>query len=105
MNRLPGGDPTTRWSESVVFASLGLAGVLMVALAAAQMTKFVAGSDRVAAALAGRPASLAVATPADDALAVATDVSGPVDSRAAAHDPAKENTPSATDSGLDLLLW
>ena len=56
MNRLPCCDRATRRSEVVVFLSLGLAGMMMVALTAVQMTKFVAGSDRITAALAGRQA-------------------------------------------------
>ena len=104
MNRLPSWDRTTRRSELAVFASLGLAGVLMVALAAAQMTKFVAGSDRLAAALAGRAESLAVATPAENGRAVATNLLRPADARAAARPHATGRIRSASDSGLRLFL-
>jgi len=54
MNRLPCCDRTTRRSEVAVFLSLGLAGAMMVAMAATQMTRFVAGSDRIAASLAAQ---------------------------------------------------
>jgi len=54
MNHLPCWDGTTRRSEVAVFLSLGLASVMMVAMAAAQMTKFVARSDRIAASLAAQ---------------------------------------------------
>ena len=42
-------------SEMAVFLCLGLAGVMMVSLALNRMTRFVTESDRIAAALAGRP--------------------------------------------------
>jgi hypothetical protein len=104
MNRLPCCDQTTRRSELAVFASLGLAGVMLVVFAAAQMTKFVAGSDRLTAALADRAESPAVVTPADDSRSAATDVSAPANSRAASPDLATGKIHSATDSGLSLLL-
>ena len=66
----------TRRSELAVFASLGLAGIVMVVFAAAQMTKFVAGSDRMTAALAGRTGSLAVATLAEESRTGGTNASG-----------------------------
>jgi hypothetical protein len=56
MNRLPGYDRGTRRSERVVFLSLGLAGLATISLAVAQMAKFVAGSDRIVAALSARSA-------------------------------------------------
>ena len=58
MNRLPGCDRTTHRSELAVFASLGLAGALMVALALAQMSQFVADSEHVTAALTPQRAPL-----------------------------------------------
>ena len=58
MNRLPGCDRVTRRSEVAVFLSLGLAGVTMISLALTQMTRFVTGSDRIAAALSA-PAAVA----------------------------------------------
>lgn len=51
MNRLPGQDQTTQRSELLVFASLGFAGVMLIALATVQMTEFVVSRDRVVAAL------------------------------------------------------
>ncbi len=45
MHTLPGFDRTTRRSEFAVFVTLGLAGVLLVGLALAQMTEFVAERD------------------------------------------------------------
>lgn len=59
MNRLPCCDRTTRRSELAACASLGLAGVMMVALAVVQMTKFVAGADQIAAAVQSPQAALA----------------------------------------------
>jgi hypothetical protein len=60
-----------------VFAGLGLAGVLMVALAMAQMPRFVAGGDRSTAALAGPTEPLAACTPTDDRRAGPTNMTGP----------------------------
>ena len=87
-----------------MFASLGLAGVMMVAMAAAQMTKFVAGSDRITAALAIQRAPLAVATPADASRTGTTNASRPADAHAATRGFANGKIRSACDSGLSLLL-
>jgi hypothetical protein len=46
-----------------VFVSLSLAGVMMVSLALSEMTRFVADSDRVAAAFSGNPAAFAERMP------------------------------------------
>lgn len=94
----------SRWSELTVFASLGLAGVLVVALAAARMTKFVTGSDRMTTALAGRAFSLAVTKPADERRAVVTNVGESARAGAAARDHTNGEVRSASGSGLSLLL-
>jgi hypothetical protein len=62
MNRLPGYDRATRRSERAVFLSLGLAGLATISLAVAQMAKFVAGSDRIVAALTAPPAAVECAS-------------------------------------------
>lgn len=64
-------------SELAVFAGLGLAVVMMIALALVQTTKFVAGSDRIAAALSGRQASLAGTVPAAAGRTIATNLAMP----------------------------
>ena len=104
MNRLPGCDLTTRRSELAVFASLGLVGVMMVAFAVTQMTKFVSGSDRMTAALAGPTVSLAIATLAEESQTGATNVNASAAARAAARNRATGKVRSASDSGLSLLL-
>lgn len=58
MNRLPSYDRGTRRSEMAVFLSLGLAGLATLSLAAAEMARFVAGSDRIVAALSAPPAAV-----------------------------------------------
>jgi len=58
MKRLPGYNPTTRRAELSVFLSLGAAAVLAIAFAAFDMLDFMAGSDRVAAALSAKPAAI-----------------------------------------------
>jgi hypothetical protein len=80
MNRLPCCDRMTSRSESAVFASLGFAGLLMLALAAAQATWFVSGGERISA-------GLEAALPTGESGAVATKVIGPLDPRAARIDP------------------
>jgi len=67
-----------------VFAGLGLATVMMVALALVQTTKFVAGSDRIAAALSGRQESLASTAPTHDGKTIATNVAAPAAQQAGA---------------------
>lgn len=104
MNRLPCCDLTTQRSELAVFASLGFVGVMMVALAAAQMTKFVAGSDRMTAALAGRTMSPVVTPLADERRAATTNVGGSAAVRAAARVHTNGKVRSASDSGLSLVL-
>jgi len=84
MNCLPSGDRTTQRSELAVFASLGLAGVMVVLLAVSQTSRFVADSDRIGAALAGRPASPLLASPADDSQSIVTNKAAPGQYRAAA---------------------
>jgi hypothetical protein len=81
MNRLPGCDRTTARSEMALFASLGLAGLLMVALATVEMSGFVAGSDRIAAALNGQP-SVATAEPDGGSKTAATNRVSPATERA-----------------------
>jgi hypothetical protein len=104
MNRLPCCDRTTHQSELAVFASLGLAGVIMVALALAQMSQFVAGSDRMTAALTVRRAPLATATPVEIRLNGATNLSGRADAPAATRGLANGKPGAARDSGWSLLL-
>jgi len=82
MNRLPSCDETTRRSELAVFGGLGLAVVMMVSLALVQTAKFVAGSDRIAAALSERQESLANTAPAGGGKTVATNVVSPASPRA-----------------------
>lgn len=82
MTRLPCGGRTTQQSELAVFASLGLAGVLMISLALLQMTKYVAGSDRIAVALMLQPAGLVGVSPRDDGKMVLTNTVRPVGERA-----------------------
>jgi hypothetical protein len=74
MNRLPVSDRTTCRSELAVFASLGFAGVLMVALATSQATRLTGGGDHIATGL--EAASLA-----ESNRAVANKVTGPADPR------------------------
>ncbi len=88
MNQLPGCDRTTQRSETAVYASLGLAAVLMVALALVQTSKYVAGSDRIAAALAPQPAALA--TTADVGKNVVTNTAKPAGERANVPVPAPD---------------
>lgn len=76
MNRLPCCDRMTSRSESAVFASLGFAGLMMLALAAAQATWWVGGGDRLSA-------EFEAASQAGDSRAVATKVIGASDPRAA----------------------
>lgn len=92
MNLLPGLDGATRRSELAVFISLGFAGVLMVALAAVQMTRFVADSDRMGAA------------PTDNSRIVSNNVCGPVNARAAPRERASGRLRSGGDPGLGRLL-
>lgn len=84
MTRLPSVDRTTQQSELAVFASLGLAGVVMVALALIQTTKYVAGSDRIAAALASPPTVFTTALPSDPAKPGVTNAATPAGERASA---------------------
>ena len=69
-------------SELAVFASLGVAAVIMLSLTLVQTTKFVAGSDRIAAALSGRQESLAQTAPTNDGKTVATNVTLPATQQA-----------------------
>ena len=82
MTRLPSVDRTTQQSEMAVFASLGLAAVLMISLALIQMTKFVACSDRIAAALTLQPAGFAGVSPEADGKIVFTNTVWPAGERA-----------------------
>ena len=77
MNRLACNDHATCRSEEAVFVSLGLAGVPMVALVAAQMADFVVSSDHIPAALSGRKESLANVQPADIGRSVTTNAAKP----------------------------
>ncbi len=104
MNRLPCCDRATLQLEFAVFARPAFSVIVMVALAAAQMTTFMAGSDRMTAALAGQTEPLAVATAAMDNRNVATKVSGPADSRAAPRNHAIGKIRSVSDSAVSLLL-
>ena len=104
MNRLPCCDRTTHRSELAVFASLGLAGVMMVALALAQMSQFVAGGDRMTAALTIQDAPLATAAKAEVSLNVATNVNRRAEARAATRGLSNGKIRSASESGLSLLL-
>jgi len=74
MNRLPCCDCATRRSETAVFASLALAGIVSIGFAMAAVVKFVDGRDHVVAALSGKPGSVARKTPATDAPATFTNV-------------------------------
>jgi hypothetical protein len=56
MKVLPGFDRTTERSEFAVFVTLGLAGVMLVGLALAQMTEFIGERDPLLGAL-GAPRS------------------------------------------------
>lgn len=51
MNRLPTSDRATQRAELGAFAGLALAGVAIIAMAGAQMTRFAAGREAVAEAL------------------------------------------------------
>ena len=92
MNRLPGHDQTTQRSELLVFASLGFAGVMLIALAAVQMTEFVASRDRMVAALTV-PSTTATG-----------EVSAPVNLHTATRGAMQRNLFSATESALVRLL-
>ena len=59
--------------EMAVFAGLGFAGVFMLSLALIETSRFVAGSDQIAAALANPRESLAAAS-ANGGNAVATNL-------------------------------
>jgi len=74
MNRLPCCDCATRRSETAVFASLALAGIVSIGFATSVVVKFVDDRDRVVAALSGKPSSVARETPATDAPATFTNV-------------------------------
>ena len=104
MNRLPCCDRTTHRLEFAGFASLGLAGVMMVALALAPMSGFVTGRDRMAAARAGQAAPVMAPASADATWASATNVNRPPAARAASRNPAKVGIRSASEAGLRLLL-
>jgi len=104
MNLLPSCDRTTQRSELAVFLSLGLAGVMMILLATAQMTSFVAGSDLLNAALTGRPAPLMAPAQADANGAGVTNVSGPRAVGASVPEHTNGTLRSAAVSGLSLLL-
>jgi len=80
MNRLPGYDRGTRLSEMTVFLSLGLAGLTTISLAVAQMAEFVAGSDRIVAALAAPQAGVVARASAQDGKTVCTNI-GAVESQ------------------------
>jgi hypothetical protein len=67
-----------------VFASLGVAALIMLSLALVQTTKFVAGSDRIAAALSERQESLATTAPANDGKTIATNATLPAAQQAGA---------------------
>ena len=75
MTRLPCCDRTTVRSELAVFASLGLAGVMMVALALFQVTWEVTGGSHQDAARAGWTKSSAVPTTAGAVQPAATNSS------------------------------
>ena len=84
MNRLPSCDRTTQRSEMAVYASLGLAAVVMISLALVQTTKYVAGSDQIAAALSPQSAALATTTPAGGGKTILTNAAKPPGARATA---------------------
>lgn len=92
MNRLPGDDQTTQRSELLVFASLGFAGVMLIALATVQMTEFVASRDGVVAALTVPSAT------------ATSKVSAPANLHTAARGAIHSNLFSATESTLVRLL-
>lgn len=56
MNRLPCYDRTTRRAERAVFASLGLAAIVTIALAVSDAARFISARDCIAAALSVKPA-------------------------------------------------
>ena len=74
MNRLPCIDRTTRRSETAVFASLALAGIVSIVFTAGAVMKFVEGSEHVVAALSGKPCCVMHKTPATEAPATLTNV-------------------------------
>ena len=79
MKRLPCCDRPTCRSEFAVFAALGFAGVLMVALAVTQVTKFAERGDPI-------PAGLEAASPLDHTRPVASKMGGPTAERATLSD-------------------
>lgn len=87
-----------------MFLSLGLAGVMMVALAVVQMTGFVAGRDRLNAALTGRTAPLTAPAQADVNGPGVTNVSGHRAVGASVPEHTNGTLRSAAASGLSLLL-
>ena len=82
--RLPGGDRTTQRLETAVFTSLSLAAGLTIGMALVEVTKFVAGSGQIAAALSARQQSLAAAPPAPGGKNAVTNAVAPAGSRAGA---------------------
>jgi len=82
MNRLPGCDRATARSEFAVFASLGFAGVLMVALVAAQATSHGVSRGRISA-------GLETVSPSEGNRAIAIKVGAPINSPAALSDPCR----------------
>ena len=79
-----------------MFATLGLAGVAMVALSAARMTDLGAGSEGRIVARSGQMEAPAVATNVS--------ISGPAHSRIAPREAMSGKVRSAGNSGLSLLL-
>jgi len=75
MNRLPCYDRATRRSETAVFASLALVGIISIVFASSAVLKFVDGNDHVVAALSGKPGSVARKTPATETHTTLTNVS------------------------------
>jgi hypothetical protein len=74
-----------------VFTVLGLAAVLMASFALVQATRFVIGSDSIAAALARHDTSLANSAPTSAGKPVVTNVAAPASARSSTRtaDPGK----------------
>ena len=102
MPRLPW-DQTTQRAGWVAFASLGLAGIMVVAFPEAPKKKLVAANDYTPTALAGRTRSLALAALADDIRFVTSDFSGQAGPRAVVGDFATGMLSSACNAGLGPL--
>jgi len=93
-----------RW-ELAIFATLGLAGVAMVAMTMAEVGRLDVGSDLKPVARSVRTNTSAVIVRANDGEVAATNVnvSEPADAHTAPRDPKTGKSRAAASSGLSLV--